>query len=77
MQLKRYQERVVREAKFFLEALATQQASANKHASEDAWDVAKMQFDIRGQYRPRKNGLGKDLPTFCITVMKPWTTFAT
>jgi len=68
MQLKRYQERVVREVKAFLEALATHQASTNKHASEDAWDEAKTQFDLPGQYRPRKNGLGKDLPTFCIKV---------
>ncbi|MGD0010254.1 MAG: DEAD/DEAH box helicase family protein [Terriglobia bacterium] len=68
MQLKDYQKRVVREVKAFLEALATQQASANKHASEDAWDVAKTRFDLPGQYRPRKNGLGKDLPTFCIKV---------
>jgi type III restriction enzyme len=68
MQLKRYQERVVREVTAFLEALATHQASANKHASENAWDDAKARFDLPGQYRPRKSGLGKDLPTFCIKV---------
>ena len=68
MQLKRYQERVVREVKTFLQALAAQQSAANKHASEDAWDDAKTRFNLPGQYRPRKNGLGKDLPTFCIKV---------
>lgn len=68
MQLKRYQERVVREVKTFLEALAAEQASGNKHASEDAWDEAKKKFYLPGQYRTRKNGLGKDLPTFCIKV---------
>jgi len=68
MQLKRYQERVIREAKLFLEALATQQASGNRHASLDAWDEASQNFFIKADYRPRKNGLGKDLPTFCIKV---------
>src|SRR6266567_8314323 len=68
MQLKRYQERVIREVKTFLEALAGQQALGNKHASEDAWDNAKTKFDLPGLYRSRKNGLGRDLPTFCIKV---------
>jgi len=68
MQLKRYQERVIREVKFFLEALASQQASGNRHASVDAWEDARRSFFIKGDYRPRKNGLGKDLPTVCIKV---------
>ena len=68
MQLKRYQERVIREVKLFLEALATQQAAGNRHASLDGWEDSKRQFFIRGDYHPRKNGLGKDLPTFCIKV---------
>ena len=68
MQLKRYQERVIREVKLFLGALATHQASGNRHASLDAWDEAGRNFFIKADYRPRKNGLGKDLPTFCIKV---------
>ncbi len=68
MQLKRYQERVIREARIFLEALAAQQASGNKHSALDAWDEAHKQFHRLGEYRPRRNGLGKDLPTFCIKV---------
>ena len=68
MQLKRYQERVIREVKLFLEALAAQQASGTRHAALDAWEEAKRNFFIKGDYRPRKNGLGKDLPTFCIKV---------
>ncbi|MFZ1057596.1 MAG: DEAD/DEAH box helicase family protein, partial [Candidatus Rokuibacteriota bacterium] len=69
MELKRYQERVVREAKLFLEALASQQAPGNnKYAALEAWDEAGRQFHIQGQYQTRKNGLGKDLPTFCIKV---------
>ncbi len=66
MQLKRYQERVIREVKHFLEALAIQQASGNRHASLDAWDEARQNFFIKADYRPCKNGLGKDLSTFCI-----------
>src|SRR3990167_3013900 len=68
MQLKRYQERVIREEKTFLEALAAQQAAGNRHASYDAWDEAKKSFSLLGQYQRRTNGLAKDLPTFCIKV---------
>ncbi len=69
MALKRYQERVVREVAIFLETLAAQQAAGNtRHASQDAWDAARKQFPIPGSYLPRQNGLGKDLPTFCIKV---------
>lgn len=35
MQLNRYQERVIRETKTFLEILAAQQAAGNRHASLD------------------------------------------
>lgn len=68
MPLKRYQERVLREVKVFLGALAVQQAAGNRHASLDAWDESKKQFHLPGQYQRRSNGLGKDLPTFCIKV---------
>ncbi len=68
MELKRYQERVIREVKTFLEALAAQQAAGNRHACLDAWEDAKRHFPIRGDYHPRRNDLGKDLPTFCIKV---------
>jgi len=69
MALKRYQERVLREVGIFLEALASQQAAGNaRHAAFDAWDEAKKQFLVPGQYQPRRSGLGKDLPTFCIKV---------
>ena len=68
MQLKRYQEQVIREVKLFMEALATQQTSGNRHPSLDAWDEARQNFFIKADYRSRKNGLGKDLPTFCIRV---------
>ena len=68
MQLKRYQERVIKEVKTFLELLARQQAAGNRHASLDAWDEAMKQFQRLSDCRARKNGLDKDLPTFCIKV---------
>jgi type III restriction enzyme len=34
----------------------------------DAWDAVKNQISARGTYKERKNGLKKDLPTFCIKV---------
>lgn len=68
MPLKRYQERVVSEVKTFLEMLAAQQAAGNRHASLDAWDETMRQTQRLGDYRARRNGLDKDLPTFCIKV---------
>ena len=68
MELKRYQERIIHEVKLFLEALAAQQVAGNRHASLDAWEDARRNFFIKAEYRPRKNGLGKDLSTFCIKV---------
>ncbi|MGH9428331.1 MAG: DEAD/DEAH box helicase family protein, partial [Terriglobia bacterium] len=68
MPLKRYQERVIREVSIFLRALAAQQTTGNKHATLDAWDDAQKEFHVPGAYRSRRNGLNKDLPTFCIKV---------
>jgi len=68
MQLKRYQERVIRETRIFLDSLAAHQASGNRHASLDAWDDAARQFELPGRYQPRRNGFNKDLPTFCVRV---------
>lgn len=68
MQLKRYQERVVKEVKIFLDLLAQQQTDGNRHASVDAWDEAGRHFYRPGDYRERRNGVGKDLPIFCIKV---------
>ncbi len=44
MQLNRYQEQVIREVKLFMEALATQQTSGNRHPSLDVWDEARQNF---------------------------------
>ena len=69
MTLKRYQERAVREVGIFLDKLATQQAAGNaKYASMEAWDEAGKEFKLLGAYNPRKNGLGNDLPNFCVRV---------
>jgi type III restriction enzyme len=68
MQLKPSQERVIKEIKLFLDALATEQAYGNQYPSLAAWDKAKKLFYLPDEYRPRKNGLEKDLPTFCIKV---------
>lgn len=68
MELKRYQERVINEVGVFLAALAKEQAAGNRHAALDAWDEAGKSFHILGHYRSRRNGLNKDLPTFCVRV---------
>ena len=68
MQLKPSQERVIKEVKLFLETLATEQASGSQYPSLAAWDKAKKLFYLTGEYRPRRNGLEKDLTTFCIKV---------
>ena len=68
MQLKDYQFRVARGVEHFLELLATEQATGNRHATLDAWDDAKEHVPIVGNYAEHKNGLGKDLPTFCVKV---------
>lgn len=68
MQLKPSQERVIKEVRLFLDALATEHAAGSQYASLAAWDNVKKLFYLPGDYRPRKNGLRKDLPTFCIKV---------
>ena len=42
--------------------------AGSQYPSLAAWDKAKKLFHLPGEYRPRKNGLEKDLPTFCIKV---------
>lgn len=68
MQLKHYQDRVVKEVGIFLDALARHQAAGGRHASLDAWEDAAQEFYLPGRYQPRRNGLNKDLPIFCIRV---------
>jgi type III restriction enzyme len=68
MELKNYQQRAIQETRTFLGFLLAEQVKGNKHASTDAWDAAKKLFSINGEYRKHKNGLGEDVPTFCIKV---------
>src|SRR5665213_2740328 len=65
MELKKYQLRVLDEAKIYLSELAKQQAAANKHAALDAWDTVRVPGR---RYSERRNGLGKDMPNFCLKV---------
>jgi type III restriction enzyme len=68
MELKKYQKRVLDEVKIFLENLAAQRASRAKRPALEAWDETKKAFAIVGNYNERRDGLGRDLPTFCIKV---------
>src|SRR5688500_13292105 len=64
MDLKKYQRRVVGEVEKYLQLVAEQRASGNaRHAAMDAWRDLGL-----GRYEERANGLGEDLPTFCIKV---------
>jgi type III restriction enzyme len=64
MDLKRYQRRVVDEVERYLAQAAKERADGNlRHAAIDAWRALRL-----GDYRERLNGLGEDLPTFCIKV---------
>jgi type III restriction enzyme len=68
MELKKYQQRAIKETKTFLELLAAQRSEGNKYASMAAWDEAKKKSTVFVQYRQHKNGLDADVPIFCIKV---------
>src|SRR5437588_6664003 len=64
MDLKRFQRRVVGEVEAYLQLVAQHRAGGNaRYASRAAWEDLHL-----GAYYDRKNGLGEDLPTFCIKV---------
>jgi type III restriction enzyme len=66
MELKTYQKRVVDEVRAYLNGLADQLDSGNeRHAAKDAWEDAGVRWPY---VKERRNGLGRDLPTFCIKV---------
>ena len=66
MQLKKYQERVVKEVRVYLDALGREIANGNKkHAAEDAWIAARILHPFKKAHR---SGLDRSLPTFCIKV---------
>jgi type III restriction enzyme len=68
MELKRYQGRVLREVKDFLDRLAQHQAAGARRPPMDAWDDVKALHGVAGNYQQRKTALGGDLPTLCIKV---------
>lgn len=65
MELKKYQLRVRDEVKTYLAELAKQQAASNKHAALDAWDNVRVPGR---RYAERRNGIGRDMPNFCLKV---------
>ncbi len=66
MELKRYQETVLKDVRAYLDALDAQIEDGNKrHAAEDAWEECRVPREYKSR---RKNGLGKELPTFCVKV---------
>src|SRR3990167_6915829 len=64
MELKEYQQKALSQVKGYLGALAKETKEGNiKHASLDAWlDVGLK------NYNERQNGLGQDLPNFCLKI---------
>jgi len=69
MELKDYQRRVMDEVDLYLRALAKEQAAGNRrHAAADAWRSPDVRHLELGRYEDRQNGIGEDLPTFCIKV---------
>lgn len=64
MELKQYQETTLKRVRQYLELLAKEREGGNaKHASMDAWDA----LGLKG-YQERKNGMGEDLPNFCLKI---------
>jgi type III restriction enzyme len=64
MDLKVFQRRVVDEVERYLARLAEVRAAGEtRHGALDAWEDLKI-----GPYHEHRNGLGEDLPAFCIKV---------
>lgn len=65
MELKEYQQSALDQVKKYLELLAKEKDGGNiRHASEDAW---RELFGTRN-YIEKENGLGQDLPNFCLKI---------
>src|SRR5260370_38811976 len=69
MELKDCQLWVMEEVDLYLRALAKERSAGNlKQAAQDAWRSPELRHLELGRYEDRQNGLGEDLPTFCIKV---------
>jgi len=65
MELKEYQKTALKQIKNYLQLLNKERSSGNlRHASMDAW----KEFGLKKQYQERQNGLGYDLPNFCLKI---------
>jgi type III restriction enzyme len=64
MQLKNYQKRVLAEVRDYLQAVEQAQKKGESTPSYAAW----LKVGMHSLFFGRQNGLGKDLPTFCIKV---------
>lgn len=68
MQLKDYQTLVLQKVQRFLETLASQPAAGARHPTLDTWNDLRFELTLYTQYQERTNGLGKDVPAFCLKV---------
>ncbi len=68
MILKKYQQRVLRETRLFLDHLAAEQATRNKWAAQEAWDKSRAPLLLRGDYHRRQNAIDGELPNFCLKI---------
>ena len=65
MELKEYQKEALKQIKSYFQLLDQEKESGNvKHASMDAWSA----LGLKKQYKERQNGLGRDLPNFCLKI---------
>jgi len=64
MELKKYQKRVLKEVKAYLQSLNKFRSKGDSSPAYAAW----QEVGILKLFHPRRNELGKDLPTFCIKV---------
>lgn len=64
MELKEYQQKTLGQLKQYLKLLAKEKDADNlRHASLDAWQGLGLEG-----YHERQNGLGQDLPNFCLKI---------
>lgn len=65
MELKEYQKEALKQIKSYLQFLDKERKSGNlRHASVDAWAA----LGLNKPYKERQNGLGHDLPNFCLKI---------
>ena len=66
MELKEFQIKALAQVKNYLELVTKERKTGNlKHASIDAWTALELR-----NYKERSNGLGQDLPNFCLKIPK-------